>query len=350
MRIMILSFTEQGSKCNAKLKSRLEKQGYLCKGYAAERFARPLGLLPLEPDLKEWIGTWWGRAAFLFIGAVGIAVRMTAPWIRDKYQDSAVISMDEKGQFVIPVLSGHVGGGVELARRIAFCMQAVPVITTATDVQGKFAVDVFAGKRGLRIQNRDTAKRISAAVLEQERIGFYSSFPVHGELPAELEKCKTRKQLLEYSYGIAVDGDVEAEENDRILHLVPRTLVAGIGCRKGISCRKLRAGLEGVLREHGKGLEQVCAIASIDLKAEEPGILQLAGQMEVPFLTYSAEVLEQVSEVSSGSAFVKQVTGVDNICERAAKVCCPGGRLLQPKIRMEGMTAAIVEQEWEIWF
>ncbi|MDU7709681.1 MAG: cobalamin biosynthesis protein CbiG, partial [Clostridium sp.] len=176
--IVIFSFTEEGCRLNRKLNALLAKAGYKCGSYTTERFAAGFGMKTMDQDLKQWIGERWGRCSFLFIGAAGIAIRYIAPWVADKYRDSAVLSMDEKGGFVIPLLSGHVGGAVRLAMLIAEQTGAVPVVTTATDVQNKFAVDVFAKENHLHIGSRRLAKEISAAVLEGKKIGFYSAYPV----------------------------------------------------------------------------------------------------------------------------------------------------------------------------
>ena len=110
--------------------------------------------------------------------------------------------MDEKGSYVIPLLSGHVGGAVELAKEIAEKIDAQAVFTTATDVEQKFAVDVFAKSNGLVLTDRKKAKEISAVVLDGKKIGFYSVFPVEGKLPEELKLCETEELLRNYPYGI----------------------------------------------------------------------------------------------------------------------------------------------------
>lgn len=349
-RIVIISFTEQGSSLNRELNLKLKQQNYACESYAVKRFAAPIGLSPLPSNVKEWIGLRWGNTDFVFIGAVGIAVRYIAAYAEDKYRDSAVISMDERGRFVIPLLSGHVGGGVELAEVIASCVGAVPVITTATDIQGRFAVDVFAGKNGLRIGSRELAKRISAAVLEGKKIGFYSKYPVKGTLPPDLALCEKESDLQQFAYGISVTGTEGERKADSVLYLVPRDLILGIGCRKGVPYQRIAEAVHSVFQEKGWEAERIGALASIDLKQEEPGILELAEAYGVPFYTYSVGQLGEVEEVSSGSSFVQSVTGVDNVCERAAKRCCPEGSLLLPKQKLEQVTLAVVKKNVEINF
>ena len=130
-----------------------------------------------EGGLSEWTKEAFLRDdALIFVGACGIAVRSIAPYVRDKFQDPAVVCVDEAGQFVIPLLSGHVGGANRLAEMVASGIGAVPVVTTATDVEKKFAVDMFAKDHGFVITDRKLAKEISADILAGEPVGVFSDF------------------------------------------------------------------------------------------------------------------------------------------------------------------------------
>lgn len=348
-KLIIFSFTENGSRQSAMLQKQFLAQGHDCESYAVARFAKQYQLEELPANLSQWIGGIWGQAAFLFIGAAGIAIRYISPWVRDKYTDSAVLSMDEEGRFVIPLLSGHVGGAVALARQIAAFAGAVPVITTATDVQGKFAVDVFAVQNQLHISDRELARLVSAALLEGREIGFYSQYPVRGNLPEGLRPCPSPTELEGYPVGIAIT-DEGSKVPEHILWLAPQNLVIGIGCRRGLECHKLQLELEFMLRQSGLSQVQAAVFASIDLKKDEAGILELAEKYRVPFITYQAEELREITAVSSASEFVEKVTGVDNVCERAAKKYCPDGELLLPKQKMTGATFAVIRKNTIIHF
>ena len=236
MEIVILSFTDAGCQMACKVRENFIQSGYRVKVYTLTRFCRLYGFHAFPEDKKSWIGSLWGEKALFFIGAAGIAVRMIAPHVKDKFTDSPVLVMDEKGSYVIPLLSGHVGGAVELAKEIAEKIDAQAVFTTATDVEQKFAVDVFAKSNGLVLTDRKKAKEISAVVLDGKKIGFYSVFPVEGKLPEELKLCETEELLRNYPYGIRIaERSGERREEETILDLLPKNLVLGIGCRKGIS-------------------------------------------------------------------------------------------------------------------
>ncbi|MCI8796316.1 MAG: hypothetical protein HFG89_05590 [Dorea sp.] len=349
--IAIFSFTRAGNRQNRLLLDKLSGCGYKCEGYTTPRLRGTEGLKALDEDMKTWVGRQWGKKSFLFIGAAGIAVRYIAPWVKDKYTDSAVLVMDEKGEYVIPLLSGHMGGAVEIAKKAAEVMHAAAVITTATDVRGKFAVDVFARENGLRITDRHLVTRISAAALEEEPIGFYSELPVGGSLPQGLIWCRTREELSGYACAIAVlkrISDIREGRSGNVLFLVPfrdRRIVVGVGCRRGTMKQEIETALKKILKEYGLRPEDVVKLASIDLKKEEVGIMELSREYQIPFYTYSPSELQEVKGEISASDFVREITGVDNVCERAARCCAPEGRLLQPKRIVDGITFALVEEQ-----
>lgn len=382
MSIIVFSFTGTGTELNRRLCEKLKcnfqmkRDADACTSYAPEKYAGE-GILPFPADKSALIGGRWGRSAYIFIGAAGIAVRYIAPWVKDKYTDSPVLVIDEKGQYVIPLLSGHVGGAAALADEVADMIGAVPVHTTATDVQGIFAVDVFARKNGLVITDREAVKKISAGVLNGEKTALYiedTSVRIAGTPPQEIVLCKSMEEAEQYPYQIVIAGSMERNVQDResevqeqkrkleqkqeqkqeqeccTLLLLPRNIAAGIGCRKGIEEAVLEKGFLEILAANGVDIRQVRTIASINLKKNEPALLQLCGKYKIPFQTYTAEELGSVPGSMAASEFVKKITGVDNVCERAAWLSCPGGSMIQGKSIREGMTTALVSCPVELIF
>lgn len=310
-----------------------------------------------RPSGKEWLSLYWHRAReFLFIGAAGIAVRLIAPFVRDKMEDPAVVVMDEKGRFAIPILSGHMGGANQLACLLEKEMGALAVLTTATDVQGRFAVDLFAKSQDLHFADRVQAKKVSAAILRGEKPGFYAECPVNGEIPVELEPCSREEQLKSFSLGISVVQKPEHEKRKSIrsgsdiLYLYPVNIALGMGCKKGKSAGELEEFCIRHLTALGLKKEQVEKIVSIDRKAEEKGLLSLARQWGIPFETCTEEELGQITNVSSESLFVRQVTGIGNVCERAALHGSGNGKLLLTKTAENGMTLAVAARDWSVTF
>ena len=172
MKIAVISFTGAGKELAGRMAKKLTENGHYCQATAWEK-----GM-----SLSEWTKMQFSQQeALIFIGAAGIAVRASAPFLKDKMEDPAVMAVDEKGRFVIPLLSGHVGGGNRLALEIAAITGGQAAITTATDVNGLFAVDVFAAEHGMVLSDRELAKQVSASLLEGERPGWICDW---GDFPA----------------------------------------------------------------------------------------------------------------------------------------------------------------------
>ena len=295
MTLRLLAFTDRGLALARTLAEGL--------GGEAARCGAPLGL-------QEWTAEGFSQAeALVFVGAAGIAVRAIAPLVRHKAQDPAVVVVDELGRFAVPILSGHLGGANDLARKIAALCGAVPVITTATDVRGLFAVDEWAKRQHCRVQNPEAIVRFSSKILAGETAGIYSPWPIQGRLPegvttATEENCDAALTLRRES------GD--------ILRLVPAIAVLGVGCRRNTPQRALEWAFAELLEESGLNSLAFCKVCSIDIKREEPGLLAFCRRYGLSFETFSARELQAVEGDFSPSDFVRSVTGVDNVCERSA--------------------------------
>lgn len=350
----IISFTRRGAYLASELAKGLSAHGIQCTVQVKKKDPAdiPAGVRIWEESLAEWTKEHFSSdGALIFVGAAGIAVRSIAPHVASKKTDPAVLVIDEWGRHVIPLLSGHIGGANELARLAAELTGAVPVITTATDLNEKFAVDVFASKRGMYIDSMPIAKEIAARLAAGEQAGFESAFPVSGEIPQELILWSGKKAGSAPKTGFLIDICRRTTSPfARTLYLVPRAVALGIGCRKETPAERIEAFVREVFEEHGVFLQSVERIASIDLKKEETGILSLAAAMKVPFETYTAEELEK-AESERGfaeSEFVKAVTGIGNVCERAALLGAGARRLLIPKTAREGITLAAAVRDYTV--
>ena len=337
MKITVFSFTHNGAALAASLAKKLTQNENLCHAFTMPKYASECGLLPMERPIRELTEQFFhSEDALIYIGACGIAVRAIAPFVQDKTSDPCVLSIDEKGQYVIPLLSGHIGGGNELARQIAELLDAVPVISTATDLNQQFAVDVFAVKNHLKISDMVLAKKISVAILDGENIGLSGIIP-QGDLPQKL----TFSNDMSPELGISISPYTNTDPYPETLHLIPRQTVLGIGCRKGIAYEEMNAFVARILNQEHIDPASLLAISSIDLKKEEPCLVELSRKYNVPFHTYSADTLSQVQGQFSASAYVKSITGVDNVCERAALICACTDTLTLKKTIDSGKTIAI---------
>lgn len=348
-RIRVISFTSEGHRRNEFLREKLEQAGFSWVGY--RKGTAPGGsMLSWVDSLYDWVEEGWGTDTYLFIGAAGIAVRSIAPFVKDKFTDSPVLVMDEKGGYIIPLLSSHLGGAGEAARMISDLTGAIPVVTTATDLNWKFAVDLFAKENGIKISDRGLAKEISARILQGGTVGFYSDFPVQGKVPEELLVKKEYEELKETVPGIAVLEKKPEKVMRDVLYLYPKILSVGIGCRRGVKKEKIEQKIRSVLERRGWEIDQIGVLASIDRKADEDGILEFASDYRIPFRTYTAGELNTVEQVTSSSDFVKNITGTDNVCERAALLAGQFGKLIDKKEKFEDLTLAVVQMHYEITF
>ncbi|MDO5389218.1 MAG: cobalamin biosynthesis protein [Clostridia bacterium] len=247
----------------------------------------------------------------VFVGAVGIAVRSIAPFVKHKSKDPAVVVIDETGKFCISLLSGHMGGGNELTDKIARMTGALPVITTATDREGKFAVDEFARKNNMFICDWNKAKRISAFILEGNCVNIDFNMPFKGSIPNELKRyegCEMGIKISYYNEGV----------NENTLQVVPKVIGVGIGCRKNTDEKEIEYAILKCLEGENININSLFKVGSIDIKKNERGIIEFCKKRNLPFVTYSAERLNEVKGDFSKSEFVESVTGVSNVCERSA--------------------------------
>ncbi|MBQ8305553.1 MAG: cobalamin biosynthesis protein [Blautia sp.] len=353
MKISMICFSLTGHETGRRLMEELIKQGHTVTLCARSRY--------LPESIPESTGEWAAREfsasdAMIFIGSCGIAVRAIAPSVTSKKTDPAVLVVDECARHVISLLSGHLGGANALTMTVSKILGSDPVITTATDLHDRFAVDVFARSIGASIFNMKAAKDVSAALLAGENVGFYSEFPIEGTLPEGLilagpdgtagtdAKEQDRKQM---PLGIAVTIHRNCRPFASTVQIVPPLVCLGIGCKKGKPLPEIRAHVDGCLEAADIHPASLYAVASIDLKKEEQGLIGYAEEKQIPFLTYDAETLRQVEGDFTPSAFVSQVTGTDNVCERSACMCAGSGELLIRKTAQNGVTAAAALRKWK---
>lgn len=380
MKLAIISFTENGIKLSKTVAKRLSRRKVTLYTKCSRYTAEDLKVQRVKESLQVWTAQRMAEGdALLFIGACGIAVRAIAPNLTDKLHDVPVLVMDEEGQYVIPILSGHVGGANELARELADLMDARPVITTATDVQKKFAVDLFAKRNHLEIMNKDGIAKVSTRALAGEQLtiavrvqNIEFCHPKFCEVREEdfteaenqlLREASMHKQdqeacgvepplrLVPYVKNQQIDIVVSEMQDNKnaLIWLRPRRYVVGMGCRKNKDTEELLAFYQETLEQAMVEPGEVYALASIDKKKDEPGLLAISERMRIPFFTYTAEELNRVGACVHSSEFVKAQVGVDNVCERAAFAGCGvSGWLIYEKHAFDGMTIAIAERNWSV--
>lgn len=344
MQIRIVAFTKQGVELAKGILHQLrECSNHQVKVYTLEKYCDGSVVLPIGKSLNKWTEEGFKESqALVFIGATGIAVRAIAPFVKDKYKDPAIVVLDEKGKYVISLLSGHVGGANKLAKQVAELTEGTAIISTATDVNGLFAVDEWAKERGYHVRNPEGIKLLAATLLKGEKVKLKTSFQIEGNLPRQFTLAE------EGSYVLEITTHLNKEKES--LQVVPPIITLGIGCKRGTSMEAIETFIGDTLKEANVCIEAVGSIATIELKKDEEGLLAVARKYHWPIDFHTSETLMQLPGDFSSSLFVERVTKVDNVCERAA-VATSGGKLIVKKKKSNGITIALAQPpfvlEWD---
>ena len=333
MKIDILSFTARGYALAERIHTTFtEHPPKLSNG--APRLTMTVARCNEPLSLSEWTTQMFDQSdALVFVGAAGIAVRAIAPFVKSKVTDPAVVVVDEGGSYAIPILSGHLGGANDLARAIAERIGATPVITTATDVNNVFAIDEWTRKQGLVIKNTERIKHISASLLAGETVKVATEWPIAGGSPKGVEVEELHRTLEGELRPLRQKPDILITNRRDAAKLYPEALLA-------VNFELL---LTQILGELDLLEESIDAVGSIDIKKDEPGLLAFCTVHDWPLITFSAARLREVEGEFTASFFVRNVTGVDNVCERSAKLLS-GGTLIKEKTTGNEVTLAAAER------
>jgi cobalt-precorrin 5A hydrolase len=275
--------------------------------------------------------------------AAGIVVRSMAPYLQGKDLDPAVVVVDEAGQFAISLLSGHLGGANDLARQVAQILNGIPVITTATDVQGLPALDSLAAARGLRIENLDAVRQVHMALLSGEPVRLVDPDGYLTDLVAEYPGLFLGANDLDRA--LAGEGPgVYAGFRERAwppgwLVLRPQNLVAGMGCHQGTPAQEILEFIQDTFRQERLSLASLKALATIEAKKQEPGLREAAARLGVEFLWFTAQELQKMT-VPHPSPQVARHLGVESVSEAAA-LKAGGVELILSKVKGANATLAV---------
>ncbi len=286
------------------------------------------GLGELLPQL------WLQYDGFIFVMATGIVVRLIAPLIKDKKSDPCVVVLDEKGRFAISLLSGHLGGGNELAHEVATITNGQAVITTASDTLGHTALDLWAREQGLAVADHEKLTQASAKLVNNGRLRVCSDLPGL-PLPDDFGIVANPAEadcLISNRVGVESDA----------LRLIPRNLVVGMGCNRNTSATDIEAVFVEALAQHGLAEQAVRNLASIDLKADEAGLLAFAESRKLRIDFYNKDQLNGVADVSRSDA-VMRATGAKGVAEPAALLSADSDKLLVRKMKWKDVTIAVAQ-------
>lgn len=321
--IYYLSFTIGGKKIAEQISEKVPGQVIFNRDVEGGIKSLMEDLMVKEKDEDKFL---------VFVSASGIAVRYISPYLRSKDLDPGVLLVDEGGNFVISLLSGHLGGANDLTKKIASEISAVPVITTASDVKGLKSIDIFARENDLIIEDLKSLAAVMGKILDGEDLYFYTNTSLTYPYENIKEYVEGRSPVL------AITDEIKSFLKPSTI-LRPKSLVVGIGCKKNTSFVRLKNSLEKLFRREKLSLKSISHLASIDVKAKEEGILKLAEYLDVDFKTYNPRVLNNVIGDFKESDFVKEKVGVSSVSSRAAMV--EGDELIVDKFVEDGITISI---------
>jgi len=339
-RTAIYALTKAGAELGFRLSKELGADLFLHK-----RCPGPDGAMHFESLRRIVEANFFGYDAHVFIAATGIVVRVIAPLITSKDRDPAIVVLDQMGKFCISLLSGHLGGANALARQIASITGGQAIITTATDTAGIISADLLAKERDMAIGNIEAVKTVNGAMLAgevvqifdpEDRLGLVGQGHC-GEIMLEI--VDSLEQWQPCVPGIRVSWKrAKYEPSTLVLH--PRCLVAGIGCNRNTPAEEILEVIKEVFHQNNLALSSLKALASIDAKRDEAGLIQAAQVLNTELLFFNKEALGAIM-VPNPSERVKFHMGVDSVCEAAAILATGKGNLIVPKTKTKNVTVAV---------
>ncbi|WP_083804020.1 cobalt-precorrin 5A hydrolase [Desulfonatronospira thiodismutans] len=308
--------------------------------YLGDKVKDPPPEAALFQSLQQAVEEKFGRyRSHVFVMAAGIAVRIIAPHVTSKLSDPAVLVADDSGNFVISLLSGHMGGANTLAHQLSRVLGATPVITTATDNARVPAIDQTARHRNLFMENPQAVKQVSMAFLAKKQV---DRFDPGGWLDKEAGAWTNTlaEPLFTRHPGIMVHHDMTPVP-EHILVLRPRNLYVGIGCNSATSFEEILEVLHTAFDKNRLSIQSINLLATIREKTGEPGLLQLSKHLQRPLIGITRHILDLVPDVPNPSLMVQRHMGVKSVCEAAAIMAADKGTLMVPKIKSGNVTVAV---------
>jgi len=349
MRIAIIAITASGARLGTRLKSGLANAELhvLAKhhGKAGKE------AIPIRSELRDLVtGLWPQVSGFICIMASGIVVRLVAPLLAGKDTDPAVVVMDDAGKFAISLLSGHLGGGNELAERAAFITGARAVITTATDVHGLPSFDMLAKDNGWTIEELSRVKTLNSLLLDEEEIAVVdatgqvrSYFHGRGRLSFHdsfVAGLRSGAKGFLFVTSSIIPPQLQSEG---LLVLRPKNLLLGIGCNSGTTADEILEVVFANLKRLFLSAASLRAVGTAEAKRDEPGLVAAAAQLGVQLRCYTSSELNAVAVPSPPSGHALAAIGATGVAEPAALLASGGGRLLLQKVKSGNVTLAIAE-------
>ncbi len=353
----IVAISRRGAAIGARVRDTLSGDTAL---YVERRFADAVeGATAFDLPVRPLVGRLFNEyERLVLMMPVGAAVRLLAAHIGHKHTDAAVICVDDAGRFAVSLLSGHVGGGDALTERVADALGATAVITSASHVLGTLAVDLLGSEFGWRIEASSAmVTRASAAVVNGEPVGVYQDagerdwWDAGKPLPSNVNLCESVDALAQFANVLLISDRVDVSDRvvpadpktpntpNTLVIYRPRSLVVGIGSRRGVGVEEVEGLLRGTFAAEQLAVGSVRRIATAELKRDEAAIGLLAERLGVPVRYYGADELNGMPG-PSGASESQRLLGVVGVAEPAA-LLASGGDIIVPKVRSAAATLAV---------
>ncbi len=322
MKLAVVTVTEKGVRNGLRIKEKID-----CDVFTISKFMKDKTFL-IENGLQNFFEkNLLKYDTFLFITASGIAVRTIAPFIKSKDRDPAVLTMDEEGNFIISLLSGHLGGANEAAKILGEITGAVPVISTASDVSGKIAVDTIALKINGKLESLESAKKVTSLIVAGKEVCI--------KVPENMENENPQGVIL-----------ISNRKNIEIAKIIPQNIVVGIGCKKDKKAEKIIDAVKNSFEKLNLCEESIRVFATVDIKENEAGIIGTAEYFGKELKIISREEIKKIENNFETSQFVKKSIGVGAVSAPCAFIEGKGkGKFLSEKLKYDGITISIFEEE-----
>ncbi len=318
----------------------ISQQGRIVAEHLAQKMDS-VRLIDVKGDFMNRVADAWKRSsALICVMAAGIVVRAIAPLVKDKYTDPCVVVVDESARFSISLLSGHIGGGNQLAEHVADCLGCSPIVTTASDNFGLTALDLWLKHNFLLTEERELLTKKSAKLNREKKLTCYIDMQHSGMLPDDIVKIKHVNKA-----DIVITHDAKKVRDDKsCLTAWPKTLFLGVGCNRYTSAAEIDQCFSELLSNSHLKKSWFKGIASIDLKIDEIGLVEFARMLDLPVSFYSKIKLNSVEDVAYSEAVMK-ATGAKGVAEPAAILMASGreqtGELLIKKQKWPNVTMAV---------
>ena len=340
-KIAIYALTPQGAVLGRRMADQLDADLFL-----PARLAESHGAISFDRLLEMVAKSFFLYPRHVFIAAAGIVVRAIAPHLKSKDRDPAVIVLDQKGEYIISLLSGHLGGANELTRKVAQLTGGKAVITTATDTAGVPAIDVLAMERNLVIANLKAVKSINMAILRGDPVQVFDPddrlcLKNQEQAGFNIEEIENKGQWVTERAGVWVTWKIKKPDPGmRQLVLHPKCLIAGMGCNRGTDSHEILDLITSTFRINDLAVKSLKCLATIEAKRDETGLAEAASKLGVPLMFASPLEIKSI-EVPNPSKMVKKHMGVSSVCEATALLKSGGGNLLVAKTKTRNATLAV---------